>query len=837
MVLWKNVDAKYCDSRAIMGAETSLKALTFRLTSTPLHSLPHSLPSLQNTLISCQTFIQSPKAQIKTTKEGFALDSFKKQLTLFLNDTKHVQRRWAATVLLKIVIDVGGASILQDSPQWIRGLLSLLGKWQDPATTKKVALVNLTKIFLLTHEYPSLVREITTPNLSQFVTVCLQNINFKPGARSTVQQQRTQRALTPIILESFSTLITKHPTIFRTFEKQLRELLLPLIAPTPSSTLQIPHRTTTPSQETRLAASTLFILLAFTAPKSTGPQSWNSILLNLLSEVHSTSDQLFRSILEDWRSTTGVSSTLSGPHAFDGEPSHPSPGALGLPPWEGFHAAHERLSSLLSLLKTFVITQTPGAITFPTASVIDLLIRLFLTTTPTADATSNQRTNDSCTREERETLWSILPFVHVAALDVGQALCTRLETSLMPIALLLLDHIEWTFAREKSNDHLRVSTYITTASLLSICGKGLVAPRIRQLAIILRPACADMIPELTTPATPAPQPQSVNSILSTPSQSKPQPPPKDLTRAASTLITAFLTHVLPSQTPTALRSLLDRTAILSGDKQAMLASVVNAPASAAAKNVKARSSILPFLAREYGGDVEVEGFLRPRLPVIVNDVAIDAAEENEAGSSEPADEDMQETDAPLPFGLLEAENSSSDEGSENEGEEQDSSEAVSEPRQDESARVPMTNFFDGIMGMKRASEEEPGPSKRARMSPEREAIVRPTDELVPPAEPLPVAVVKKAGVERGQEVVVEKAEDVIHVGGGEGGLGVNGRTAQEKGKMRAVEQVEAESGYGELSSDGDESGSDSNFSIPPLVLKGSSEEEDIDSDEEEVDNG
>ena len=44
----------------------------------------------------------------------------------------------------------------------------------------------------------------------------------KENAKPTVQQLKTQRALTPVVLDVFTQLITRHSTIFRSFEKQLR---------------------------------------------------------------------------------------------------------------------------------------------------------------------------------------------------------------------------------------------------------------------------------------------------------------------------------------------------------------------------------------------------------------------------------------------------------------------------------------------------------------------------------------------------------------------------------------------------------------------------------------
>jgi pre-rRNA-processing protein RIX1 len=81
---------------------------------------------------------------------------------------------------------------------------------------------------------------------------------------------------------------------------------------------------------------------------------------------------------------------------------------------------------------------------------------------------------------------------------------------------------------------------------------------------------------------------------------------------------------------------MDRTIILTTDKDTMLASVLN-PVPAL-KGRGAGSSIIPFLVRPYGDQMEVEALVRPRMPVLMTAPELDAYADEE--EEEVEDEDM-----------------------------------------------------------------------------------------------------------------------------------------------------------------------------------------------------
>lgn len=76
------------------------------------------------------------------------------------------------------------------------------------------------------------------------------------------------------VLQAFATLIPRHPTIFRTYEAQIRNLLLKILATTPSASDPEMHYT----QAHHDAARRIFVLLHHCAPKQGGTEKWAETL-------------------------------------------------------------------------------------------------------------------------------------------------------------------------------------------------------------------------------------------------------------------------------------------------------------------------------------------------------------------------------------------------------------------------------------------------------------------------------------------------------------------------------------------------------------------------------
>jgi pre-rRNA-processing protein RIX1 len=87
-----------------------------------------------------------------------------------------------------------------------------------------------------------------------------------------------------------------------------------------------------------------------------------------------------------------------------------------------------------------------------------------------------------------------------------------------------------------------------------------------------------------------------------------------LHNAAQKLLPLFISCATSIQLSPSLRARIDRTAILTNHKSAMYASILYPPP--ATKGSRGKGSVVPHLARAFGGDTDVEGLLRPRMPVL-----------------------------------------------------------------------------------------------------------------------------------------------------------------------------------------------------------------------------
>ncbi|KAI8941064.1 hypothetical protein NX059_002304 [Plenodomus lindquistii] len=602
---------------------STLKALTFRISSTPTSQLPQHVPAIAASLANCKTLLSSTQASgAKASSEAsVAVHKFRTLISTLLQD-RTVQGRWSAIVLVKATIEVGGWETLQKSLPWVRGLLGFLSK-PDPPSSKKLCIITLSRIFLLTREYPTLVREITTPSLPAFVQAALQIAN------STVSSTLLQT-----ILESFNELLPRHPTIFRSYLKQIQPLLAQLIAPTPSSKLskeQTPGLRSGITSGIVSAARQIYVQIPSCAPKGASSEEWGKSVKAIINDVHKTADKVFRAVLEDWESTIREA-TATNAHTLDDEVQDLGTDSTDLTPWLGIFAGSERLTGLLRVLKQYLESPTAGSIYLNIGTIMDLITRMLSLTIPAVGGKSFQNTvrfNNQASKEERENLWLLLPDVHVATIEVLLALAHRSQASTLALDSAIIDQMVWVFGSEKDNNQIRTACYLAVAELLERSGLALHKATIDSLVPLVRSCCDDLLPsELADgPAKQTPgqakangnsQPQNTSNADTFLGASKVMADSRvgflGLRQAAHALLPALLTNIRAQYFSDSLRARLDRTAILIQHKDAMVASVLNPPPSK--KFGKPAASILPLMARSFPKEKDVEGMLRPRMPVI-----------------------------------------------------------------------------------------------------------------------------------------------------------------------------------------------------------------------------
>ncbi|GIJ85541.1 hypothetical protein Asppvi_004400 [Aspergillus pseudoviridinutans] len=600
-------------------ASTTLRAVTHRLTTTPVDQLPQIASFLASSLSDCRELLSATQNQ-KTGKSesdnAVQIHKLKTRLASLLQD-RSFEGRWTAVVLVKATVEAGQWEVLRGCEPLVRSLVAILAK-PDPISTKKMCIITLTRIFHLTYQYPTLVREITTPSLPGFITSSLNLISVKPSSEP-VRKLKPSTPFLEIVLSAFLELIARHPTIFRPFSAQIHSILQEIIGAT-SSTF---------SSATMDLAEQLFIALHNCAPKNTSAEEWKNACRMTISSAHRAADYVLRGVVEQWESVDATLRQGAQPQDYSQVVADAGPDALGLPGWEGIHAGVERLTVLLRLLSRFLTAPTASAVTIPLGLILDLTSRLSAITVPAPGA--DVPVNLQIGREERDGLWAELPRIHAVCMKLLLSAVDGLEMGVVPVAQTMLEQALWVFRAEKFNKDVRASVYGLVHALLPLMGPSTTKKNISSLTDVIRSCCSDILPptgdsgpsaasdpkgkaktnQATVNADSFLHPASKQSRQTQTSTTFP-----NLKRAASDLLAVVLACVPIEFLPTSLRAEIDRTVILTSDKTGMLASVLN-PVPAL-KGRGTGSSIMPFLARCYSTEMEVEGLIRPRMPVLMH---------------------------------------------------------------------------------------------------------------------------------------------------------------------------------------------------------------------------
>ncbi|KAL4737537.1 rRNA processing/ribosome biogenesis-domain-containing protein [Aspergillus similis] len=599
----------------------TLRAVNHRLTTVPVQKLPAIAASLAASITECGELLSAPQSQ-KAGKSDLdhsvQVHKLVTRVSSLLQD-RSFEGRWAAVVLVKALVEAGQWEIIRGSEPFVRGLMSILSK-SDPVSTKTMAVIALTRIFHLTYQYPTLVREITTPSLPGFITTTLNLISVKP----TSEPSRRLKPNTPfleVILRSYAELIARHPTIFRPFTAQIHSLLQTIVGSTSASY----------SQSVVDVAQQLFIALHHCAPKNTGGEEWKSACRMTINSIHTTGNHVLRAIVEQWESVDpALRQQLSNPIDYALEVGSHKTDALGLSGWQGLDAGVERLLSLLRMLSTFLATATASTVSIPVGPILDLTARFMSVVVP-SDA-GDVQANRQVSRTEREALLAELPRIHVACIRILRVLISTLETAALPIAQTILEQTLWVFRAEKFNKKIRTSVYDLLGALIKHIGPSMNKKNVASLTDMVRTCCFDILPQVgengTKDTSPVAKGKSkpnsaavnadffLNPSLKQGRETNSTTRPPRLVRAASKLLQIVLSHIALEYLAPPIRAEIDRTIIMTSDKDAMYASVLNP--HPAVKGRGATISIIPFLARSCTSEMNMEALIRPRLPVLTH---------------------------------------------------------------------------------------------------------------------------------------------------------------------------------------------------------------------------
>lgn len=614
---------------------TTLRVITQRLTATPSWQLPHIVPYLASTIPSCAKELQNLPI-LGHTKDGseiaVVIHKFKTRISTLLAE-KSPQAKWSAVVLIKATVETGGLEVLRASGAWIRGLLGILQR-PELAITKELSIITLTRIFLLSQDHQSIVREIITPSLTPFITSCLNILKARPSSGEK-RKVKGHYSLPHTVIQALCELLPRYPSLFRPFVAQMRQLVLPLIAATHSDLGMSREKSLGINTSSSIAEHSrkLFVLLNVCAPKKLSGDEWTRSVQDIIKSSHRTADLVFRAVMEDWEpSSTRIRSDSITTRVFSEIICDMESDDLGLPGWRGIYAGMERLDGLLRTIQTFLTSSTPSNVNLPISSILDVVTRVLSVKATLAEnghaARGGLRVNSEIGRDEREGLLLSLPNVHVLALGILSTLISRLGYVSASFCQGALIQALWLVENDFANSDIRKMTYELTAEILALVGLSLsksTAPLVSKCA---EKCCEDLMSQMGSScglldSTQSSRKFAANGAATLTADSyikSPTTATEDLAvlnsiqLSASKLLPFLLTHVPRDFFAFGMRAEIDRVAILTRNKKAMLASVLNPPSKP--KSGPEMSSSLIFLAREFPDTLEVDALLRPRLPVL-----------------------------------------------------------------------------------------------------------------------------------------------------------------------------------------------------------------------------
>ncbi|KAL8671341.1 MAG: hypothetical protein Q9168_004151 [Polycauliona sp. 1 TL-2023] len=441
------------------------------------------------------------------------------------------------------------------------------------------------------------------------------------------------------VLWAFGKLLPHHPTACRPFVGQIRALVFPLIAPNtstlPGDGLENGHLC---SQITAWRARHVFVLLGGCAVKNNQAQEWARSLTSVIHLSHQTADLVFRALIEDWEPL--VQTRLhngTGPVPSTGTPGLPDDES-GLPGWNGISAGLDRLYGLLLTIQAHLQSATAAAVTIPIDKIVNLVDRMLSALPPSQEALKDTgkgtRTNPEIDRDERETLWTGLPQIHVSAMQILELLILRLGESPMPLGYRFLDYVLWVFEHEHSQYQIREIVYRVVTLLLPRCRTGVPQTVASSLERCVRMGCKDLLPDQSSSSNSnkdiGKDTSSADAYTKTSDlPSAPSTERTELQKVAEQMLSMALTNLPSSFLRLSLRSRIDQTAILAQSNLMLRSSILNAPAY---RGGQQQSSLMPLLARNFPQDQGSEALIRPRLPPVqssIDDQSVDFAQDVE----------------------------------------------------------------------------------------------------------------------------------------------------------------------------------------------------------------
>jgi len=613
-----------------MNAFNVLRAIANRLNTTPIEDLPQQVGYLATSIASCKDVLQNNTPG--NNENALLFHKLKTRVSALLQD-RTPEGRLSGIVIVKALVEAGGLPFLSESGSWVRNLISCLNK-SDPWEVKRLCVITISRIYLLTVEHQAQIREVTTPTLPAFITASLGVV--KPA--TTTVNGKAVRALSPlleVVLNIWHALIEPFASTFRPHVNSLRSICLSLLSDSRCA------------NNVRLAATNVLARLHFCAPKNTITTEWSQTCTQVIEAVHNTADLVFRAVIEDWTPAVSRTSKVTRKQKSANIPATSNADVLGLDAWSGVSEGTSRLVVEINLMTALATSQHSQATNIPIGQILDLTARLSAMTLPTSKFAL--RANTEVTREEREELWLNLLRVHIAVLNLFEVLASTYGKILFPVSNTITTQLWDIFEAEHFNESVRAAVYTLLTALLPHQLLHLTKSDSPNISALINHCCEDLKAKsghssnsTTNQSTATNGNKATLLTLSTqlnkPITSAHASPSPELHTAAHNLLPILLIHaplhILPNSP--SLRANLDSTAILIQHHEAILASTLHPPRARTnhkTRRAPAPPSLLPFLAHIEPEspltNLAKEALLHPRMPVIRSIPTIEEATDDE----------------------------------------------------------------------------------------------------------------------------------------------------------------------------------------------------------------
>lgn len=631
-----------------MSSYNPLRAVANRLTSCPIEQLPHQIGFLSTALANCSDAFTTAKG----SDNSITVHKIRTKTSALLQD-RSPEGRFCGIVLARALIEAGGVELLSESGNLVRSLITCLNK-PDAWEVKRVCILTITRIYLLSKDHQALVREITTPTLPAFTTASLNAI--KPTTAVLEGSTITHLSpLLPVVLRSWIALIEHFAPTFRPSTPVMKSVCLSLLTDTSCS------------DETRDAAITLLGRLHFCAAKNGGAAELSLACSQAIEAAHDTADLVFRAVIEDWTPTVTRTSKATRKQRMAGIPATSSNDVLGLEKWQGITEGCKRLQAYLSIISELFTTKHSQEMNIPFGLLLDLTARLAAVTPPTKKF--SLRTNNEISRDEHEELWLNIHDVHCRVLRLFTESISTYKQALHPLLPSMLQQASDIFESGIDIPALRVEMYQLFGALLRSTQIQFEKSDSSNLKTLINACCEDIrYPDRSSNNHSMSNGNVNNHSGKTTGSIRLDPPTKkgslhvaaarhDLDQSAWTLLPILLEH-LPFHVlsgGTTIRAQIDGQAILLQHHEALLSSVLF-PLQASTKTKTALSStsnpsLLPFLSQAVGASespktssiFSAEALLRPRMPLLrtVREIAREGSgidDEDSESDDEAADQ-------------------------------------------------------------------------------------------------------------------------------------------------------------------------------------------------------